>query len=296
VSPDGGLIVAGVMRAGYFGSTDDGKTWAKLGADDKEQIENLCTDILFDPKDSKTFWTSGAYERSIFKTSDGGKTLLPFSPLWHMDNIAVDFSDPQRQTMLAAMHETPNRFYRSSDGGKSWWNLAKPEADREGFPPMLGICDPVILDAKTYIIGCNPSWLGARGYKPAIVITDDAGQTWTKVSEQGPTGHPLVTADGVIYWQADRALLKSADRGKTWQSLDAVAITPVELPGGKLLSAKNTQLYVSADGGSTWTAFAAACPASIRYIAYSAKTKSVFIIGRSGNDRTRVFRLIAHEQ
>lgn len=289
VSPDGGLLVAGVMRKGFYGSTDDGQTWNKLGAEDKEQIISLCTDILFDPKDSKTFWVSGAYEPSLFKSADAGKTFQRISPLWHMDNIAVDFSDPQRQTMLAGMHETSRRFYRTTDGGKSWWNIAKPRPDYAGFPEKLGIASPAILDSKTYLIGCNPSWLARDGIKNGIVLTEDAGATWTKVSDLGPTGHPLVAASGSIFWHTDKALIKSADGGKTWQDVPTVTVTPIEIPTGIgaspgtginiLLSAKGKQLYTSTDDGATWKTYLDPAPTGISELGYSIKTKSIFMKG-----------------
>ncbi len=203
ISPDGGLMVIGVMRNGFYGSIDGGATWEKLGAGDKEQIRSLCTDIVFDPKDPKTFWISGAYERSIFRTNDCGKTFQPQGPLWHMDNVAVDFSDPQRRTLLTGMHESPGKIFRSVDGGKTWYNLGKARPGLEGFPSVYGPNTPVVLDANTYLIGCLPGWMAARGNKPGIIRTDDGGLTWTKVSDAAPTGGALVAADGSIYWPAD---------------------------------------------------------------------------------------------
>ena len=290
VAPGGGFVVAGVMKNGYFGSHDGGATWDRLG-DDKSQFSgSLCTDALFDPKDPKTFWTSGAYARSIFKTTDGGKTFQPASALWHMDNIAVDFSDPERKTLMSAMHETPGRLYRSTDAGKTWWNIGKERVGYEGFPKTLGVISPVILDSKTYIMGCQPSWLAAHGFKPGIAITDDGGETWTKVSDYGPVGHPLVATDGTIYW-SDRTVIKSADKGKTWQAVTGVTVTPTELPGGKLLSARDRQLYVSSDKGATWEKYGENCRENIHAVVYDSGLKAAFVLARGGNGPTHVYRL-----
>jgi photosystem II stability/assembly factor-like uncharacterized protein len=281
VAPDGSQIVAGAMRNGFYGSTDGGATWEKLGAGDKEQIISLCTDVLFDPKDPKTFWVSGAYKHSIFKTSDAGKSFQAQGALWHMDNIAVDFSDPARKTLLTGMHETPGKMYRSTDGGVKWWNISKVQPGMDGFPKTLGVCSPAILDSKTYIIGCDPSWLASQGFKPGIALTTDGGETWTTVSNYGPSGHPLVAADGAIYWRAGNALLKSADKGKTWAAINAVTATPVELAAGKLLSAKGNQLYSSADAGKTWEKYGDLCPNPIGEINYDAKNKVIYVLAKA---------------
>lgn len=296
MAPDGSQIVIGVMRKGFYGSADGGVTWEKLGKDDKEQIISLCTDVVFDPKDSKTFWVSGAYEHSIFKTTDGGKTFLPQGPLWHLDNIAVDFSDPERQVLVAGMHESPGKIFRSVDGGKKWYSLGKARPGLEGFPQVYGPNSPVILDAQTYVIGCNPGWMSARGNKPAIVRTEDGGVSWTKVSDAGPTENAFVASDGAIYWPLEKGMLRSADRGKTWEKIDAVSATPVELPNKKLISANGKQLLVSADAGKTWEKLGPAAPDSLRRLMYNPKEQSIYAASR-GNDRTptKIYRLAIGE-
>src|SRR5262245_20484686 len=66
--PNSDVVIAGVSERGLWSTTDKGVTWKKLGADDKEPIKHRPHQIVFDPKDSSTFWVSGCYGAGIFKT------------------------------------------------------------------------------------------------------------------------------------------------------------------------------------------------------------------------------------
>jgi hypothetical protein len=54
---------------------------------------------------------------------------------------------------------------------------------------------------------------------------------------------------------------KSTDRGLTWTMLPGpVRNTPVEIPGGRLVSVFEQQMYVSANGGASWEKFGEPVP------------------------------------
>lgn len=268
--PGSDRVIAGVSEAGLWATDDGGKTWAKLGADDKVQIKSRTHQIVFDPKDAKTFWVSGNYGAGIFKTTDAGKTFTRLGTLDHVDGIGVDLTDPDRKTMLAGLHEQARSVHKSTDGGKTWTKIG------DNLPANTNHSgDPIVLDAKTYLVN-TAGWAKAPS---AIYRSEDAGETWTKVSDLAPSGRPLVLADGTIYWGIlyGGGIIKSPDGGKTWKKLTGPARQgPIALPGGKVAAVGGNQVYVSADGGDTWDKWGDPLPFKANGIAFSEKADCLY--------------------
>ena len=285
--PGSGEIIAGISEAGLWSSIDGGANWKKLGADDREQITCRPYQIVFDPKESKTFWLSGNYGPGIFKTTDGGKSFRRLGNLSHVDGLAVDFTDPDRKTLLVGLHEQERSLHRSVDGGATWQKIGDKLPENTNFTS-----DVIVLDAKTYIVN-TAGWKQGRSW--GIYRTEDAGETWTKVSDAGPSGVPLVASDASIYWQAlwGQGLVKSIDKGKTWTKLPGpVKANPIEMPGGKLVAPVERQLFASADGGKTWEKLCDPMPFKPSGVVHS-DTRGCFYIWRSSDKKLpdAIFRL-----
>src|SRR6185369_11119165 len=61
-NPCSDMVIAGVARAGLWGTEDGGKTWVKLGAGaGSAVITNRISAIVYDPAAPGTFWESGIY-------------------------------------------------------------------------------------------------------------------------------------------------------------------------------------------------------------------------------------------
>ena len=270
--PGADRVIAGVSEQGLWTSDDRGKSWKKLGEQDKVQIKNRPYRILFDPADSNIFWESGNYEGpGVLKTTDGGKTFTPIGNLTQIDGIAIDFSDPQRKTIVVGHHEKARSIEKSSDGGQTWQPIGQKLPENTNFSN-----DPIIFDANTYVVNAA-GW--AQNAAFGIFRTEDGGATWTKVSDAGPAGVPCVASDGAIYWQTlwAKGLIKSIDKGKTWQALEGpVKDNPIELPKGKLVAPVDRQLYVSGDGGKTWQKVGPLLPFKPSGICYSQPANTIY--------------------
>jgi photosystem II stability/assembly factor-like uncharacterized protein len=267
--PGSATVIAGVSERGLWASTDQGATWKKLGGN---EIKHRPSRIVFDPQNPQVFWESGCYGDAPFRTDDGGKTFHRLGKLSHADGIAIDFTDPQRRTLLLGLHEQSQSLQLSTDGGQSWKKIGdRLPADSNHSS------DPIILDAKTFLIN-------TAGWKPkatnGIYRSEDAGETWTAVSKIGPAGQPLVASDGAIYWQKlyGGGLLKSADRGKTWQEISkAVRTNPLELSDKRLAALADKQLLISRDGGANWTKFGPPAPIKPNGLGYSEQGKCFYV-------------------
>jgi photosystem II stability/assembly factor-like uncharacterized protein len=281
-------VIAGVSERGLWSSTDGGATWKKLGADDKVQIANRPHQIVFDPKDPKTFWLSGNYGAGVFKTTDGGKSFQQLGKLNHVDGLGVDFGDKDRKTLVIGHHEAARSIEKSTDGGKTWENIGKNLPENTNHST-----DTVVFDANTFVVN-TAGW--AQGKSWGIYRTEDGGATWAKVSDLGPSGTPLVTSDGTIFWQLTwgGGLVKSADKGKTWEKIAGpVKSNVIEIPAssklggakGAILGLTEAKVYLSRDGGKTWSALGGQLPIKPSRAAYDEKRNCIFI-SRSSDKKT----------
>ena len=241
--PNSNEIIAGISESGLWATADSGKTWRKLGEKDAVPIENRPYQIVFDPKDPKTFWESGNYKGpGIFKTADAGQTFTPLGKVTHVDGVGIDFTDPDRKTLVIGHHEQDRAVEKSTDSGQTWQKVGDKLPEHINFSN-----DVIVLDSKTYLVNAA-GWKQENG-KPlpfGIYRTEDAGGTWTKTSDSGPDGPACVASDGAIYWQTlwGAGLIKSADAGKTWQKLPGpVKSNPIEIAPQKLVSARGKSAF-----------------------------------------------------
>jgi photosystem II stability/assembly factor-like uncharacterized protein len=282
--PGSDAVIAGVSECGLWKTSDAGATWQKLGGD---EIKNRPVSIVFDPKDPEVFWESGCYGDSPFKTEDGGRTFQRLGKLTHSDGIAVDFTDPQRQTLLLGLHEQSQSLQLSTDQGKSWTKIGtRLPADSNHSS------DPIIIDSRTFLIN-------TAGWKQKATLgiyrSEDAGETWTAVSTFGPAGHALVASDGTIYWQRiwGGGLLKSSDKGKTWTTVSKqIKTNPIELPDKRVAGLADDQIYVSADGGEKWTKVEPKVPFKPNGIIYSEKGQCFYAWRLSDNTKKQTDSIV----
>lgn len=235
-------LIAGVALNGLWASSG-GTTWAPLGTGaGSAKIDNGPLVLVFDPDAPNVFWEAGIYGAGpgVYRTDDDGKTFTALG-ISFSDSVSIDFTDPQRRTMIAGAHEVARGVSKSTDGGATWTNVgAELSANRW--------CTNVrILDATTYLVGCAPG----------IYRSTDAAKHWTQVSETGGQSQPLVHSDGSLYWPStDGQLLRSTDQGETWTEIMPSNVllprTPLELPDGRIAALGPDTVVVSKNQGVTW--------------------------------------------
>jgi photosystem II stability/assembly factor-like uncharacterized protein len=267
--PDSPRIIAGIAERDLWVNTSD-TTWARLSDIGRsERILNRPSAIVYDPANPAIFWESGIYGGpGIYKTTDGGKTFTRLGTITHNDHVSVDFSDPERRTLLASGHEQAQTVYRSSDGGLTWKNVGRALPAGSGHSTH-----PLALNALDYLVN-------AAGELKGIYRSADGGESWQRVSSHAAAGPPLLSTSGVIYWAAPDRLLRSTDRGVTWASISVPgvrAIRPVELPGGQLAAIGPSTLIVSADSGASWIPLGETLPYAPDGLIYSPQRQAFFI-------------------
>ncbi len=211
----------------------------------------------------------------MFATADAGKTFTRLGKINSSDGVAIDFTDPQRKTLLVGLHEQVRSLHKSTDAGATWQKIGDklPEDSNHST-------DPIVIDARTLIIN-TAGWAQKKSW--GLYRSEDGGETWAKVSDLGCAGRSLLASDGAIYWGIcyGNGIVKSADKGKTWQKLDGPAKSapifgPIQIEPGKIAAIAGQQVHASADGGATWTKLTDPLPFKPSGIAYSTRSKSLY--------------------
>ena len=139
-------------KGGLWSSTDGGASWSHMGTrPGSDLIDNNPYAITFDPENPDIFWESGQYGKwGVYKTIDGGKTFHHLALPAYTSQTSVDFTDPERKTLVVGSVEISNTVWKSSDGGLTWTNIGANLPAGTNFST-----DPVVIDANTYLVVCS---------------------------------------------------------------------------------------------------------------------------------------------
>ena len=173
----------------------------------------------------------------------------------HIHGIAVDRQEPSH--LLIATH---HGLFRASPDGTA--ERISEVQDFMGFNPHPS--DPGTLFASGH---------PAEGGNLGFITSTDRGKTWTQVSPGvgGPVDFHQMTvspADPNTIYGAYRGLQVSHDAGKTWEVVGPTPDRLIDLAAsakdvGTLYAATEGGLFLSTDGGKTWTALLEGAPVSL---------------------------------
>lgn len=268
-------IIAGVALGGLFMTNDGGASWNPLGTGEGSAvITNRPSSIVYDPEHPAVFWESGIYNGGgVYRTDDGGVTFVQLGDFGHDDLVSVDFSDPERKTLLAGSHEQTQRLMYSNDGGQSWTDIGPNLPADSNFSSA-----PLVIDASTFLVG-------ACGYADAtcgVFRSTDAGATWVNAAPDLPVvARPLWASDGAIYWSTiyDSGIARSDDGGASWTKVaeGLVSAPAVELADGRLMATTADHVVISSDRGVTWEPVGEPLPFKPAGVTFSAATKTIYV-------------------
>jgi photosystem II stability/assembly factor-like uncharacterized protein len=191
----------------------------------------------------------------ILKTSNGGQSWTEFSPdlstkdPTHIvsngglvgDNLgqydgevvwSIEYSKIKQGLIWAGTND--GKLWYTRDNGAKWNDVTKNFKD---LPPWGAFNQiwPSTFDPATAYVAVSFHLMDDR--KPYIYKTTDYGATWTKVTGNIPTGHPLdyilsfsgnPNKKGMLFAGSARAFYYSMDDGGTWTRLkDGLPPAPV---------------------------------------------------------------------
>jgi photosystem II stability/assembly factor-like uncharacterized protein len=279
---------------GLYKSTDGGRTWTHLGLRDGQQIPR----VVVDPRDPNRLFVAVLghpygpnEERGVYRSTDGGRTfqrVLYKDPDTGASDVDLDPTDPN--TVYACLWQaqegpwenaewggTNGGIFKSTDGGATWRQLTA------GLPTG----DDAVQQADLAVAPSDPNRLYASvatGGGTAIYRSDDAGESWTKITNDarpaariGGGDLPVLTVspeDADIVFSASVVMWKSTDGGRTWTGLRGA-------PGGDdyqrvwvspddpdvMAAASDQGAIVSLNGGRTWSSWYALPTAQLYHVA-----------------------------
>ncbi len=267
---------------GIYKSVDAGKTWTHLGLRDGQQIPR----IAVDPRNPDRLFVAVLghpygpnEERGIYRSTDGGQT---FDKVLYTDentggnDVEIDPANPDivYSTMWearqgpwenAAWSGTGGGIFKSTDGGKTWHPLTNglPQG-----PDGLVQANLAIASSNTRRVFATLATMHGL----AIYRSDDAGDTWSKITNDprpaarigggdlpvpvvDPKNEDTVYSASVVTW-------KSTDGGKSWTGIRGA-------PGGDdyqgiwinpnhpeiMLVVSDQGAIITVNGGATWSSW-----------------------------------------
>ena len=258
---------------GVYKSIDAGHTWKNVGLKDTRQIGALIVhpqnpDVVLVAALGHAFGPN--QERGIFRTTDGGKTWtkvlskdentggidVVFDP--HNPNIVfASLWQARRQPWFFSSGGAGSGLYRSEDNGVTWKKL-----EGNGLPDgILGRIGVAVSGADS-----NRIYAIIEAKEGGLFRSDDAGEHWTRVNEDGRFRQRAwyfskVYADpkspDTVYL-LNTGAFRSVDGGKTFNLLPArhgdhhgLWIDPQN--PNRIGNANDGGASISTDGGKSWT-------------------------------------------
>jgi hypothetical protein len=237
-----------------FHNTDDGMNWTQISSTDSD-IDVLSI-VMVNSKILAGTWDG------LYLSTDGGTTWNAALPTGIPADIAI-LSIVMIDTTLYA--GTTGNIFKSLDNGNTWTEV------HSGIP----------VDARiTSIVGCADAIIAGSANK-GIFKTTNGGESWTEINS-GLTNTYIsqltvittklraVTLEGVfeidndgISWESDTSSLKN--------------VNCFVVANDRLLAGTDDNgIYISGDGGVTWTSFDSGIPRNTRVWSLAINSYGIF--------------------
>lgn len=190
----------------------------------------------------------------VFASRDGGSSFDLRASSTALGGQHMQFLAASRAAPDVLLAGSAQRLRRSTDGGKTWRDLAFPAGASGGAAR---------LQALAALEDQGAVWLAGTDH--GVFRSRDAGATWTTVSltkakiRLGITGFHRAAQGRRVLARTDQTLYISEDAGATWNPIGLLfpvsQVYDVALPSSPstpILLATSRGLMLSADGGRKW--------------------------------------------
>jgi len=286
------------QTSGWFGqiiqrSDDGGKTWTQPGTPPGEPTTT--PDGMPKGESNKFVYDTSAATGKPLTTHqfyDGTQHPWEFKRVWHLE---PSLSDPD--TVYAGVEDAA--LFRSSDGGKSWHELAGLRGHGTGpkwQPGAGGMCLHTIMldpaDPKRIFIAIS----AAGAFR-----TDDGGATWKPINRglksqyipdpEAEVGHCVhhvafhPSRPDVLFMQKHWDVMRSDNAGDNWHEVsgnlpsdfgfvidvhahepNTIYVAPIKSDGEHFVPEGKLRVYRSRSGGNEWEPLTKGLPQSNCYV------------------------------
>lgn len=225
-----GTILVGTIGQGVMSSPDDGESWTRASVGQGMHSDCIVRALVADPGNPDMVYAGT--DAGLYQSDNGGvrwhrlNTPMSGSMVWSM---AVD---PVAPRVMFAGVGTPSKpgIHRTTDGGKSWQQLAvdiAAECLNVGIPRPTGIA----IDPTDH----RQVWVGLE--VDGVRHSADGGETWSRVNGQiaNQDVHNVLVVAGpptTVFIVVNDDVWRSTDGGKTWLPARAREVFPWHYPRG----------------------------------------------------------------
>lgn len=246
--------------------------------------------VTIDPNNPYVIWVGTgennggrhiSFGDGVYKSTDGGDTWTNMG-LKNSEHVSKIIVHPKNSDIIMVASQGPlwsaggdRGFFKSTDGGKTWKKTLGDESFTGVTDLVMDPRNPNRLYAATWEHQRTIAALMSGGEKSRIYVSDDAGETWTKLKSGLPEGKwgkiglaispidPDVVYAAIELNRRKGGVWRSANRGGSWTKMsDAVGgatgphyYTEIYASPHKFdrLYLMNNYLLKSEDGGKTFT-------------------------------------------
>jgi photosystem II stability/assembly factor-like uncharacterized protein len=230
----------GITEANVVRTNDGGITWYDVTPPDVEEVGSTVATFILDQDhawvqkpDFNNFPNNGL----LYRTADGGLTWTVSSTPFSGGDLS--FIDSNNGWMLADLGvgagSNAVAVFQTTDGGGTWTQTYTNDPNNPEAADSLPLGG---LKSDLVPINMRTAWVGGVIYAPGTVYlyrTDDGGQSWTQVNLPLPEG----AENSELGIDRDQMQFLSANEG----------FLVLRMSG----DATQTAVYVTSNGGDTWT-------------------------------------------